>query len=239
MAQLGALEGLEGAGAVRRAVEQVGHLGGGGAQLRWGEGDFHESRAVAYRHVPASGRSSTGIVMRSGRGCSPCSRFQWAIIRAVVTMSWSFTVYGEPLGRCGTGSSARRRPLPPGTGRGAGGDSGGRGPHGRGVLRGLRCVRGAGRWGGRGVVLSAVALRCGGEDAEAGGAVQGGVVDREDQGGARARRREGDRFQADGWGCGQGRGVGEGAGAGVFEGVLGGGGKVTTSMSGAGVSSHS
>ncbi len=44
------------------------------------------------------GRSSTGIVMRSGRGCSPCSRFQWAIIRAVVTMSWSFTVYGEPLG---------------------------------------------------------------------------------------------------------------------------------------------
>jgi hypothetical protein len=42
--------------------------------------------------VVSLGRSSTGMVMRRGRGCSPCSLFQWVIIRAVVTMSWSFTV---------------------------------------------------------------------------------------------------------------------------------------------------
>jgi hypothetical protein len=63
-------------------------------------------------------RSSTGIVMRNGRGRAPCSRFQWAIIRAVATMSWSFTVYGEPLGRRGTPNSATSMPLP-GEGSGA------------------------------------------------------------------------------------------------------------------------
>lgn len=42
--------------------------------------------------VVSLGRSSTGIVMRRGRGAAPCSLFQWAIVRAVVTMSWSLTV---------------------------------------------------------------------------------------------------------------------------------------------------
>ncbi len=110
--------------------------------------------------------------------------------------------------------------MPPGVGRGAGGYSGGRGPHGGGVRGGFWPVRGAGWWGGRGVFLAAVALRCGGEDAEAGGAVECGVVDREDQGGSVG---EFDGFEADGWGCGEGWGVGEGAGAGLFEGVFGGG----------------
>lgn len=42
--------------------------------------------------VASRGRSSTGMVMRRGRGRAPCSLFQWAMVRAVVTMSWSFTV---------------------------------------------------------------------------------------------------------------------------------------------------
>lgn len=77
------------------------------------------AKVTSTRRVPlpmgmsaSRGRSSTGIVMRRGRGRAPCSRFQWAIVSAVVTMSWSFTVYGEPLGRWGRASSVTRRPLP-------------------------------------------------------------------------------------------------------------------------------
>lgn len=37
-------------------------------------------------------RSSTGMVIRSGRPADPWSRFQSATVRAVATISWSFTV---------------------------------------------------------------------------------------------------------------------------------------------------
>src|SRR5690606_41363035 len=36
----------------------------------------------------------------------------WAMVRAVVTISWSLTVYGAPLGRCGSTSSVTSTPFP-------------------------------------------------------------------------------------------------------------------------------
>ncbi|CAM5421003.1 hypothetical protein SCALM49S_08435 [Streptomyces californicus] len=110
--------GQQGGGTAQRGpadrLERPGPRGGrpqqggdvhAGQQLGRRETGLHQPGAVPDGHLGPRGRSSTGMVIRSGRRSAPgapCVRFQSATVSAVATISWSFTVYGAPDSRRGT-----------------------------------------------------------------------------------------------------------------------------------------